>query len=150
MARRVIRLGVCAALLLLSLPVRAQVPPPGKPTPPSAPPAPPAQSPIEGAVRETLQQYAVAMESLDADQVKKVYPSVDVEGLRRALRDMRELKVSIDSVKVLSVEGTLARVSFRVVQAATPKAGRKESSTVTRVFRFRKQEAVWLIDGYER
>jgi hypothetical protein len=149
MARRAILVGVWAAALLLSLPLRAQVPP-AKPTPPSAPPPPPAQSPIEGPIREALQQYAAAMESLDADQVRKTYPSVDVEGLRRALRDMRELKVTIDSVKVLSVEGPVARVSFRVNQIAIPKAGRKETSTVTRVFRLRKQEAVWVIDGYER
>jgi len=90
------------------------------------------------------------MESLDADQVKKAYPSVDVEGLRRAFREMRELKVSIDNVRVLSIEGAIARVSCRVVQALTPKAGTRQTSTVTRVFRLRKQEAVWLIDGFER
>ena len=36
------------------------------------------------------------------------------------------------------------------MQALTPKAGTKQTSTVTRVFRLRKQEAVWLIDGFER
>ena len=90
------------------------------------------------------------MESRDADLVKKTYPSVDVENLRNAFRDMRELKVSIDNVRVLSIDGTAARVSCRVVQTFTPKAGSKQVSTVTRVLRLRRQEAVWLIDVWER
>jgi ribosomal protein S12 methylthiotransferase accessory factor YcaO len=139
--------------MLLSLQAWAQVPPPAKPAP-TPTPAPPAQiSPqtaIEGPISEALQRYAAAMESRDADQVRKTYPTVDVDGLRRAFRDTRELKVSIDNVRVLSIEGAVARVSCRVVQAFTPKAGAKVNSTVTRVFRLRRQEAVWLIDAWER
>lgn len=90
------------------------------------------------------------MESRDADQVKKTYPSVDFERLRNAFRDAREIKVTIDNIRVLSIDGNTARVSCRVVQAFTPKAGTKHMSTVTQVFRLRRQEAVWLIDGWER
>ena len=90
------------------------------------------------------------MESRDADQVKKTYPSVDVERLRNAFREAREIKVSIENIRVLSIDGSAARVSCRVVQAFTPKAGTKQMSTVTQVFRLRRQEAVWLIDGWER
>jgi hypothetical protein len=153
MARRVAFAGVCAGALLLSLGVSAQVPPPkpgGPPLPP--PPGQPGavQAAFDGPIKETLQQYATAYESLNAEQVKKVWPTVDVEGLRRAFREMRELKVGIDSVKVLSIDGAVARVSCRVMQTLTPKAGNKQASSVTRVFRLRKQEAVWLIDGFER
>jgi hypothetical protein len=41
-------------------------------------------------------------------------------------------------------------VSCRVTQTLTPKAGGKQTSAVTRVLRLRRQEAVWLIDGFER
>jgi len=156
MARRVVLAAVCAGVLLFSLRVSAQGPPPkpgGPPLPPPpGQPAPPGavQSAFDAPIKEALQQYASALESLDAEQVKKVQPTVDVEGLRRAFREMRELKVGIDSVKVLSIDGAVARVSCRVLQTLTPKAGTKQTSTVTRVFRLRRQEAVWLIDGFER
>ncbi len=154
MARRVAFAAVWAGALLLSLKVSAQVPPPRPGVPPLTPgqPAPQgiAPSAFDAPIKDALQQYASALESLDAEQVKKVQPTVDVDGLRRAFREMRELKVGIDSVKVLSIDGAVARVSCRVLQTLTPKAGTKQTSTVTRVFRLRRQEAVWLIDGFER
>lgn len=115
---------------------------------PSAVPTP--QPAVEAAARDALQQYAAAYEALDADRVKKIQPGVDVEGLRGAFRDMRELKVSIDDVRVLSTDGAVARVSCRVTQTLTPRAGSRQTSAVTRVLRLRRQEAVWLIDGFER
>ena len=151
MAPRVAIAAVCALLFRLS--VSAQGPPPkpgGPPTPP--PPGQPgvAQAAFDAPIRDALQQYATAYESLDAAQVKKIWPAVDADKLRRAFGDMRELKLSIDSVRVLSTDGATARVSARVIQTMVPKAGAKEASTVTRVFRLRKQEAVWLIEGFER
>jgi hypothetical protein len=117
--------------------------------PPAQKPAT-AVAPLDAAVRDALTQYSTALESLDADQVKKIHPSVDSEGLKRAFREMRELKVTIDSIKVLSADGATARVSCRVTQALTPRVGTKQNNTVTRVLRLRKQEAAWLIDGFER
>ena len=78
--------------------VSAQAPPAPRPAAAVAP-----QSPLEAAIRDALQQYSAALESLDADQVKKIHPSVDGEGLKRAFREMRELKVSIDTL--VQVEG---------------------------------------------
>jgi hypothetical protein len=122
----------------------------GAPTAKPAAAAPPPQSQVETSTREALQQYSAALESLDADQVKKVQPAVDAEGLKRAFREMRELRVTIDNVKVLSTEGLIARVSCRVTQVLTPRAGAKQTTAVTRVMRLRKQEHVWVIDGFER
>ena len=147
---------VCAVLwiqLLVGITAFQATPPvppqrPAAPTPPTPTPTP--QNPLEIAARDALQQYSTALEALDADQVKKIQPSVDAEGLRRAFRDMRELKVTIDNVKVLSTEGPIARVSCRVTQTLTPRAGTRQTTAVTRVLRLRKQEAVWLIDGFER
>jgi hypothetical protein len=134
------------------VPCAQTTPPPARPAVPPTPAVQPtaAQTPIDGPAREALQQYSAALESLDADQVRKIHPTVDIEGLRRAFREMRELKVTIDNVKVLSIDGAVARVSCRVTQTLTPRAGAKQTSAVTRVLRLRKQEAVWLIDGFER
>jgi hypothetical protein len=153
MARRGAFAAVCAGALLLSLRVSAQVAPPKPGAPPVPPPSGPpsvAQTASDGPIKDALQQYATAYESLNADQVKKIWPTVDAEGLKRAFREMRELKISIDSVRVLSIDGATARASARVMQTMTPKAGAKDASTVTRVFRLRKQEAVWVIEGIER
>jgi len=143
---------VCAGFWLLSLSAGVEGQTTAAPRPAPVSPAAPAtpQTALETAARDALQQYSAALESLDADQVKKVHPAVDTEGLRRAFREMRELKVTIDSVRVLSTEGATARVSCRVAQTLTPKAGSKQTTAVTRVLRLRRQEAVWLIDGFER
>jgi hypothetical protein len=64
---------------------------------------------------------------------------------------MRELKVAIDAVRVVSIDGTTARVSCRGV-------GSRQTTTVTRVMRLRRvvdssvspSADVWVIDGFER
>jgi hypothetical protein len=104
----------------------------------------------EPGIRDLLQRYSAALESLDADAVKKVQPSIPADNLAKAFRDMRELKVSIDAVRVLSLDGATARVSCRVTQTLTPRAGSKQTSAVTRVMRLRRENDSWLIDGFER
>jgi hypothetical protein len=104
----------------------------------------------EIAVRDTLQRYSAALESLDANAVKKVQPSLPADSLAKAFKDMRELKVAIDTVRVLSVDGITARVSCRVTQTLTPKVGSKRTNTVTRVMRLRQHADGWVIDAFER
>src|SRR5687768_901962 len=105
---------------------------------------------LEAEARDLLQQYSAALESLNADAVKKLQPSIDVETLKKAFREMRELDVTIDNVKVLSADAALARVSCRVSQTLTPKAGSKQTTAVTRVLRLRKVQSAWVIDAFER
>lgn len=104
----------------------------------------------EPGIRDVLQRYSTALESLDAAAVKKVQPSIVTDNLAKAFKDMRELKVTIDDVRVLSADGATARVSCRVTQTLTPKAGAKQSSAVMRVMRFRRTAEGWVIDGFER
>ena len=141
--------GAVPALLLVAW---LQAPPQGQPPaqPPPGTAAPAADRALETAARDVLQQYSTALESLDAELVKKVQPSVDVEGLKKAFTNMRALKVTIENIRILSAEGPTIRVSCRVVQVLTPRAGAKHNTTVTRVLRLRRQEAVWVIDGFER
>ena len=104
----------------------------------------------EPGIRDLLQRYSAALESLDADAVKKVQPSIPADNLAKAFKDMRELKVAIDAVKVLSTDGVTARVSCRVTQTLTPKAGSRQTSSVTRVMRLRREGESWVIEAFER
>ena len=104
----------------------------------------------EAALRDALQRYSAALQSLDASAVKKVQPSIPVDTLAKAFSDMRELKVEIDAIKVLSSDAATARVSCRVTQTLTPKAGAKQTTTLTRVMRFRRSGGAWVIDAFER
>ena len=142
-AHRLVRAALGAPLLWLSCGLAAAGLASGAP-PQAANPA------AEPAIREALQRYADALESLDADAVKKVQPSIDVEGLRRAFGEMRELEVEIDDIRVLSGDRTAARVSCRVTQTLTPKAGSRQKSTVTRVVRLQQQGTGWIIQNFER
>ena len=105
---------------------------------------------IQSDATELLQQYSAALESLDAEAVKKLQPSMDLESLRKAFREMRQLDVTIDNIKVLSLDATLARVSCRVSQTLIPKAGSKQTTAVTRVLRLRRVQTGWVIDAFER
>lgn len=105
---------------------------------------------VKTGVTELLQQYTLALESLDADAVKKVQPSVDTNTLKNAFRQMRSLEVEIDTIEVLSATGTTARVSCRVKQTLEPRAGSKQTTTVTRVLRLRRPQTSWIIEAFER
>jgi len=112
---------------------------------------PPLQAqPVDTAVRETLQRYSAALGSLDPNAVKKIQPGIDLEGLKRAFKDMRTLEVGIDDVKVLSADATSVRASCRVTQTLTSKGGARQTATVTRVIRLRAHAGTWVIDSFER
>jgi hypothetical protein len=104
----------------------------------------------DAAIRDVLRQYADALAHLDADAVKKVQPSIDVENLRKAFKEMRALNVTIGDVRVLAADDAMARVSCKVNQTLTPKAGSKQTTAVTRVMRLRRQVGSWIIDSFER
>jgi len=117
----------------------------------SSPALQPAGNPqAEVDIRDLLRQYSTALEHLDADAVKKVQPSIEVENLRKAFREMRALNVTIEDVRVLAADEAAARVSCRVTQILTPKAGSKQTTAATRVMRLRRQAGSWSIESFER
>ncbi len=107
-------------------------------------------STVEAAVSAALERYSTALESLDADSVKKVQPAIDVESLKKAFKEMRALDVTIAELKVLSTDAAVVRVSFKVTQTLTPRAGSKQTTAVNRVVRLKKHEAGFVIDAFER
>jgi hypothetical protein len=112
--------------------------------------AAPGVSPVEVGIREALRQYSTALENLDADAVKRVQPAIELEALKKAFREMKSLKVAIEDVRVLTAGDDAARVSCRVTQTLTPKAGSKQTTAVTRVLRLRRQVGAWTIELFER
>lgn len=104
----------------------------------------------DAGIRDLLKQYASALERLDADAVKKVQPSIEVENLRKAFREMRALNVTIEDIRILAADSAVARVSCKVNQTLTPKAGNKQTTAVTRVMRLRRQVGSWIIESFER
>jgi hypothetical protein len=109
-----------------------------------------ADDPTTANARDALQKYSAALQSLDANAVKKVQPSINADNLAKAFREMRELKVEIEAVRVLSAEPATMRVSCRVTQTLTPKAGARQMTAVTRVIRLRRDATTWVIDAFER
>jgi hypothetical protein len=105
---------------------------------------------VEAAVSTALERYSTALESLDAESVKKVQPAIDVESLKKAFREMRALDVTIADLKVLSSDAAVVRVSCKVTQTLTPRAGSKQTTAVNRVVRLKKHEDGFVIDAFER
>jgi hypothetical protein len=105
---------------------------------------------VEAAVSAALERYSSALESLDADSVKKVQPAIDVDSLRKAFKEMRALDVTIADLKVLSTDAAVVRVSCKVTQTLTPRAGSKHTTAVNRVVRLKKHDAGFVIDAFER
>ncbi len=106
--------------------------------------------PVDAALRDALTQYATAFRDLDAAAVKRVQPSANVSSLQSAFNEMRALEVSIDEIALLSEDQTATRVSCRVRQTLTPKAGSRKTIEVVRVVRLRRQNTGWVIDAFER
>lgn len=105
---------------------------------------------VEAAVSAALERYSTALESLDADSVKKIQPGIDVDSLKKAFKEMRALDVTIADLKVLSTDAAVVRVSCKVTQTLTPKAGSKQTTAVNRVVRLKKHETGFVIDAFER
>jgi hypothetical protein len=105
---------------------------------------------VEAPIRQLLLDYTKALQELDAEAVKKVQPSIEVEALKKAFRDMRALEVELTDVRILSQSDAAARVSVRVTQTLMPKAGSKQTTAVTRVMRLRKNRGAWVIEAFER
>ena len=105
---------------------------------------------VEAALRDALTQYSTALESLDVEAVQEIQPSIDARRLERAFREMEALEVEIDEINILSVDDDTARVSCRVTQTLTPRAGSEQTSAVSRIMRLRQTDDTWVIDGFER
>ena len=111
--------------------VRAQMLSGGSPASAAGAPEPDQAQSADAAMRDTLQRYSAALgESRPRKPCAKC--TLGISLATKAFRDMRELKVVIDTVRVLSTDGKSARVSCRIEQTLTPQVGSKQTTTVVR------------------
>ncbi|MBI2835028.1 MAG: protein kinase [Acidobacteria bacterium] len=113
---------------------------PGSPAKPSLA----AVSP-EAAIADTLQRYAAAQATLNPAAVRQVWPTVDVDVLAETYKSLSALTVTIDNIKVLSVDDTTARVSCRFNQTTVAKSGARQSSSTVRTLVMKKAGDAWVI-----
>jgi Protein kinase domain len=114
------------------------------PMPPASPPAQSTSVSEREAILATLREYAAAYESLNAEAVRRVFPSIDVARLAARFRDLRAQQVAMTNEQI-SIDGTTAVVRCKVRQAYTPRVGSGGSQTVDAEFRLQKIGGRWLI-----
>jgi ketosteroid isomerase-like protein len=120
------------------------------PVPPGAAGSPvvPRQAPPvdEPAIHATIRAYAAAYSALDADAVRRVFPSVNEQALRRAFGGLRSQAVGIEGEQV-ALNGDTATVSCTLVTLAVGQIGastpRRDSRRVT--FTLAKRGGAWII-----
>jgi len=93
-----------------------------------------------------LAAYASAYSALDPTAVKRVYPSVNEQVLRRAFSDLRSQQVQIQDEQI-SVGGLAATVSCTVVTVFQGQAGALRRASQRVLFRFEKRNGTWIIVG---
>ena len=95
-------------------------------------------------MRSVLQAYERAYSNLTADAVKRVYPAVNEQILRRSFADMKSQRLQIQNEKIM-ILGATATVTCTVDTVFQPQAGRVQHSSRQTVFRLEKRNNVWYI-----
>lgn len=127
----------------------ADRPAPTEPGAPGAPATPPSPMPnAEQGVREALRRYEAAYESLDAQGVKRILPSVNVQELAKAFAAYKAYDMTVE-VGQIDVQGLTARATCVVKRSFTPKVGRGASLTAKSVFRLEKVGGDWIVAGID-
>jgi hypothetical protein len=109
----------------------------------SSRPLPPSDEP---AIRAALRAYAAAYSDLDAGAVQAVFPSVNLQALRRAFGGLRLQRVEIQDEQ-LTLNGQTATVSCTLVTLAIGQVGaatpQRDSRRVT--FTLARRDGTWVI-----
>jgi hypothetical protein len=121
------------------------LPVPAPPVAAAAPP-PPRELPEEPAILATLAAYASAYSKLDAAGVKRLYPGVNEQDLRRAFSDLRSQQMLIQGERI-TVTGTTATVSCVEANSVIPIAGAPRRVSRQTVFQLEKRNGAWTIVG---
>jgi serine/threonine protein kinase len=132
-------------------PVSPPVPP--KLDPPSPPDPAASKAGDAAAIRETLHRYAEAYRSRNTAAVRAVMPSLSSQALSSLGRDFanyRSFNVVIGD-EVIRVDGSAgtATVTGRVTRSFVTTTGVAGGNTVTQVFRLRKVDGSWIIEGLD-
>jgi hypothetical protein len=139
-----------AASLSASEPLARVVPP--VPAPPAAVIAAPtsnsARGVVEtGAVRGVLDSYAEAFSALDANATQRVWPGVDLNGLRRAFDQLNQQTITFNRCDV-NASGQTAEAVCVGRATWVPKVGDRSPKSEPRTWKFAlgRDEDGWVID----
>jgi hypothetical protein len=102
----------------------------------------------EQGVREALRRYEAAYESLDAQGVKRILPSVNAQELAKAFAAYKVYEMTVE-VGQIDVQGSTARATCVVKRSFTPKVGRGASVSTNSVFRLEKVGGDWIVAGID-
>jgi hypothetical protein len=126
----------------------APAPEPPAPEPAAAPAPPRARSFDSAAVREVVERYRRAYESLDAKAAASIWPSVDVAALTRAFNGLSSQHLEYERC-VVSGSADQATVWCKGRAAYAPKVGQPWSSSREWLFQVRRDADVWRIESTE-
>jgi hypothetical protein len=131
------------------------LPTPPSPAPTAAPagavaPAAAAGTVDTSAVRGVLDGYADAFSSLNADATQRVWPGVDVRGLRRAFDQLSTQNITFSRCEV-NASGETAQAVCTGRATWVPKVGDRSPKSEPRTWRFAlgRDAGAWVIDGVQ-
>lgn len=135
------------------------LPAPPSPAPTPAPTAVPAAAVAPAAaagtvdtsaVRGVLDGYADAFSSLNADATQRVWPGVDVRGLRRAFDQLSTQNITFSRCEV-NASGETAQAVCTGRATWVPKVGDRSPKSEPRTWRFAlgRDDGAWVIDGVQ-
>jgi eukaryotic-like serine/threonine-protein kinase len=123
--------------------------PPAAPDTVGAPVAPASPSPgAEQGVRDALRRYEGAYESLDAQEVKRILPSVNAQELAKVFAAYKAYVMTVE-VSQIDLQGSIALATCVVKRSFTPKVGRGASMTTKSVFRLERVGGDWIVVGID-
>jgi ketosteroid isomerase-like protein len=111
--------------------------------PPQAAPPPPAV-PNDQAIRNVLQAYADAYSRLDANAVRRVFPSANEQALRQAFSGMKSFQVQIQDAQI-NVSGSTATVTCTWASTFSGTVGGVQRASPKITLRLQKTGDSWVI-----
>jgi tetratricopeptide (TPR) repeat protein/predicted Ser/Thr protein kinase len=123
-----------------------------RPTPPPQAPVPAAQAPPpvptaaseDLAIRAVLKAYTDAYSARDANAVKRVFPTVNVQALQQSFSGLRTLQVRIPDPEIM-ITGTTATVAGTWVSVYLGQVGGEQRASPKIVLRLQKSAGTWVV-----
>ncbi len=127
--------------------VQANSPPPTPRRTPDAQPEPATPVDERPGIRQALERYRLAYESMDAEEVQRSWPSLSADQLdkiERSFRSTQSFEMTLANCRI-DQNGASATATCSVTREIRPKAGRKLTATSDTTFTLRKQGEQWVI-----
>ena len=132
----------------LGSPVSAEpeIEPEPEPPPPIPPPPVDPMAIERDRINALVAAYEAAYESLDADALARIWPSVDASALQGAFDNLTSVTLMVIPQSEVAIQGDSAEVTYKVQTDAVTRFGKKPPITENnRLFRFQKTGDAWTI-----